>query len=57
MDGVSVPAPVFAIAVEPVSSAKQKALEEALVVLQREDPSLKVDSDDESGQVRASSMQ
>lgn len=51
LDGIAIPAPVFALAVEPVSSAKQRALEEALVVLQREDPSLGVDQDEESGQL------
>ncbi len=51
LDGISIPAPVFALAVEPVSSAKQAALEEALTVLQREDPSLQVDHDMESGQL------
>lgn len=48
---MSVPAPVFALAVEPVSSSKQQALEEALAVMQREDPSLRVDADAESGQL------
>jgi len=51
LDGIAIPAPVFALAVEPVSSAKQGALEEALLVLQREDPSLRVDQDEESGQL------
>lgn len=34
-----------------VSSAKQQELEEALHVLTREDPSLRVETDEESGQV------
>jgi translation elongation factor EF-G len=51
LDGVSIPAPVFALAVEPVSSSKQQAMEEALAVMQREDPSLRVDADAESGQL------
>lgn len=51
LDGVSIPAPVFALTVEPVSSSKQQALEEALAVMQREDPSLRVDADAESGQL------
>lgn len=51
LDGVSIPAPVFALAVEPVSSAKQQALEEALAIMQREDPSLRVSADAESGQL------
>lgn len=51
LDGVSIPAPVFALAVEAVSSSKQQALEEALAVMQREDPSLRVDADAESGQL------
>ncbi len=48
---MSIPAPVFALAVEPVSSSKQPALEAALAILQREDPSLCVDADAESGQL------
>lgn len=51
LEGVSIPAPVFALAIEPVSSAKQQALEDALIILQREDPSLRVDTNVESGQL------
>jgi len=51
LEGMVVPAPVFALAVEPVSSAKQGALEEALRILEREDPSLQVGRDEESGQL------
>lgn len=45
------PSPVFALAVEPESSAKQAMLDEALHMLTREDPSLRVEVDPESGQV------
>ncbi|XP_035245644.1 ribosome-releasing factor 2, mitochondrial isoform X1 [Anguilla anguilla] len=48
--GVEVPEPVFFCTVEPPSMAKQTDLEHALKCLQREDPSLKVRTDPDSGQ-------
>lgn len=48
--GVEVPEPVFFCSIEPPSMAKQADLEHALKCLQREDPSLKVRTDPDSGQ-------
>ncbi|TSP36068.1 Ribosome-releasing factor 2, mitochondrial [Bagarius yarrelli] len=48
--GVEVPEPVFFCTIEPPSMAKQADLEHALNCLQREDPSLKVRTDPDSGQ-------
>lgn len=48
--GVEIPEPVFFCTIEPPSVAKQPDLEHALERLQREDPSLKVKLDPDSGQ-------
>ncbi|XP_056314035.1 ribosome-releasing factor 2, mitochondrial [Danio aesculapii] len=48
--GVEVPEPVFFCSIEPPTMAKQADLEHALNCLQREDPSLKVRIDPDSGQ-------
>lgn len=48
--GVEVPEPVFFCTIEPPSVAKQPDLDHALKCLQREDPSLKVRLDPDSGQ-------
>uniref|UniRef100_A0A8C5P5P5 Ribosome-releasing factor 2, mitochondrial n=1 Tax=Jaculus jaculus TaxID=51337 RepID=A0A8C5P5P5_JACJA len=48
--GVEVPEPVFFCTIEPPSVAKQPDLDHALKCLQREDPSLKVRTDPDSGQ-------
>ena len=53
--GPVVPDPVFFCSIEPPSAGKQKDMEEALIQLQREDPSLKVKSD-ENGQMTVSGM-
>lgn len=53
--GPKVPDPVFFCTIEPPSSSKEKALESALKCLQREDPSLKVEPNDE-GQFVLSGM-
>lgn len=50
LSGVEVPDPVFFCTIEPPSMAKQADLENALACLQREDPSLKVRLDPDSGQ-------
>ncbi|XP_020777495.1 ribosome-releasing factor 2, mitochondrial [Boleophthalmus pectinirostris] len=50
LSGVEVPDPVFFCTIEPPSMAKQGDLENALCCLQREDPSLKVRVDPDSGQ-------
>lgn len=51
MQGMTIPKPVFSLAVEPESAAKQKDLEAALKILALEDPSLQVDIEEESGQL------
>ncbi|XP_072462450.1 ribosome-releasing factor 2, mitochondrial isoform X1 [Notamacropus eugenii] len=48
--GVEIPEPVFFCTIEPPSVAKQPELDRALNCLQREDPSLKVRLDPDSGQ-------
>ncbi|NXC41049.1 RRF2M factor, partial [Penelope pileata] len=48
--GVEVPEPVFFCTIEPPSMAKQQDLDNALSCLQREDPSLKVKLDPDTGQ-------
>ncbi|XP_078128052.1 ribosome-releasing factor 2, mitochondrial-like [Sander vitreus] len=50
LSGVEVPDPVFFCTIEPPTMAKQADLENALSCLQREDPSLKVRLDPDSGQ-------
>ncbi|XP_078419978.1 ribosome-releasing factor 2, mitochondrial isoform X2 [Cetorhinus maximus] len=47
---VEIPEPVFFCTIEPPSMAKQPDLDYALTCLQREDPSLKVKIDPDSGQ-------
>ncbi|KAM8960832.1 ribosome-releasing factor 2, mitochondrial [Pelodytes ibericus] len=49
--GVEIPEPVFFCTIEPPSVARQPDLENALRCLQREDPSLKVKIDPDSGQM------
>ncbi|NWW92957.1 RRF2M factor, partial [Rhynochetos jubatus] len=48
--GVEIPDPVFFCTIEPPSLAKQQDLDNALSCLQREDPSLKVKVDPDTGQ-------
>ncbi|XP_069079962.1 ribosome-releasing factor 2, mitochondrial isoform X1 [Pleurodeles waltl] len=48
--GIEIPEPVFFCTIEPPSLARQPDLEFALSCLQREDPSLKVKIDPDSGQ-------
>ncbi|KAJ8945751.1 hypothetical protein NQ318_012073 [Aromia moschata] len=54
--GITVPEPVFFCSIEPPSLASQGALEQALVELQREDPSLRVSYDAETGQTVLAGM-
>ncbi|KAK8747294.1 hypothetical protein OTU49_016731 [Cherax quadricarinatus] len=54
--GVKVPEPVFFCSVEAPSTSQQKALDAALIQLQREDPSLKVKVDQDTGQTVLSGM-
>ncbi|KAI5811282.1 P-loop containing nucleoside triphosphate hydrolase protein [Peziza echinospora] len=53
---IAVPPPVFFASIEPASIAEQKPLEEALALLLREDPSLHVSIDEDSGQTLLSGM-
>lgn len=49
--GPRIPEAVFFCAIEPPTLAKEAALEQALSQLQREDPSLRVTHDTETGQI------
>ncbi|KAF7250563.1 Ribosome-releasing factor 2, mitochondrial [Varanus komodoensis] len=48
--GIDIPEPVFFCTIEPPSMARQPDLDNALACLQREDPSLKVKMDADTGQ-------
>ncbi|CAG8472898.1 13549_t:CDS:10 [Ambispora leptoticha] len=56
LPSIDIPAPVFFCAVEPISVSEEKSLEEALKNILREDPSLHVHVDPESGQTLISGM-
>jgi elongation factor G len=56
LENIVVPEPVIDIAVEPASQADQQSLSKALQSLSREDPSLRIRQDAESGQVILSGM-
>lgn len=49
--GPKIPEAVFFCSIEPPSLSKQAALEHALSELQREDPSLRVGTDNDTGQI------
>lgn len=53
---IDVPPPVFFTSVEPHSLSEEKRMQESLALLLREDPSLHVNVDDESGQTLLSGM-
>lgn len=53
---IEVPPPVFFAAIEPHSLSEEKNVEQILALLLREDPSLHVSVDDESGQMLLSGM-
>ncbi|KAJ5908387.1 Ribosome-releasing factor 2 [Penicillium taxi] len=53
---IDVPPPVFFTSVEPHSLSEEKQMQESLALLLREDPSLHVSTDDESGQTLLSGM-
>lgn len=53
---LSLPQPVFTASLEVNGQSEQKALEEALLVLTREDPSLLVKTDADTGQLLVSGM-
>ncbi|XP_013135798.1 PREDICTED: ribosome-releasing factor 2, mitochondrial [Papilio polytes] len=54
--GTTVPEPVFLCCIEPPSAAQQSALEVALAELQREDPSLRVSTHEDTGQLVLAGM-
>jgi elongation factor G len=56
LEEISVPEAVIDVTIEPKAQADQQGLATALVQLQREDPSLRVRQDAESGQVILSGM-
>lgn len=53
---IDVPPPVFFVSVEPNSLSEEKHIKESLNLLLREDPSLHVTIDEESGQTHLSGM-
>jgi len=53
---IEVPPPVFFASIEPNSLSEQKPLEDALSILLREDPSLHINIDEDSGQMLISGM-
>ncbi|KAF1812625.1 elongation factor G [Eremomyces bilateralis CBS 781.70] len=53
---IVVPPPVFFVSLEPQSLSAEKQLAEALAILLREDPSLSVSTDNESGQTHLAGM-
>ena len=53
---IAVPPPVFFAGVEPHSLSEEKKLQESLALLLREDPSLQVTVDEDSGQTLLSGM-
>ena len=54
--GVTLPDPVFFCAIEPVSMRQQRALDDALGCLTKEDPSLRVTHNADTGQVVLAGM-
>ncbi|MBV8619199.1 MAG: elongation factor G [Curvibacter sp.] len=56
LEQISVPEPVIHVAIEPKTSADQQGLSNALQSLLREDPSLRLQHDAESGQTILSGM-
>ncbi|KAG2212376.1 hypothetical protein INT47_001737 [Mucor saturninus] len=56
LSNIDIPSPAFFSAVEPASVSEEEAVETALKNLVREDPSLKVWTDEESGQLLVSGM-
>jgi len=56
LEQIQVPVPVIELSIEPRTSADQQKLGKALQVLVREDPSLRLKSDPESGQTLLAGM-
>lgn len=53
---IAVPPPLFFVGIEPASLAEEKHLNESLALLLREDPSLSVSADADSGQTQLAGM-
>lgn len=53
---INVPPPVFFTSIEPHSLSEQKHVQESLAILLREDPSLQLSIDEESGQTHLAGM-
>lgn len=53
---ISVPPPVFSVCIEPRTLGNKRSMEDALATLVREDPSLHVSFDEETGQTLLSGM-
>ncbi|KAF1831458.1 P-loop containing nucleoside triphosphate hydrolase protein [Decorospora gaudefroyi] len=53
---ITVPPPVFFTSIEPHSLSEQKHVQESLAILLREDPSLNLSIDEESGQTHLAGM-
>ena len=56
LEQISVPEPVIAMAIEPKTQGEQQSLSKALLSMAKEDPSLRVTQDAESGQTILSGM-
>jgi elongation factor G len=56
LDGLTCPNPVIEAVIEPVSSSDQEKLGSTLANMAREDPSLRLSSDPETGQILISGM-
>lgn len=56
LESIQIPSPVFVCSIEPNSLSDEKPLDEALKMLQREDPSIHVQVDEETGQTLVSGM-
>jgi elongation factor G len=56
LNNIDIPSPAFFSAVEPASVSEEEAVQNALNNLVREDPSLKVWTDEDSGQLLVSGM-
>ncbi|KAI1318188.1 Ribosome-releasing factor 2, mitochondrial [Mortierella claussenii] len=56
LSGIKVPSPVFFASVEPMSTSDEKPVEEAIKALIREDPSLGMRVDEETGQTLLGGM-
>ena len=56
LESMSFPEPVIAVAIEPKTKSDQEKLAQALIKLQREDPTFRVHTDQDTGQTLISGM-